>query len=107
METIASATILIYAAVLVIGGVVGWRLSGSRMSFTASLVSAALLTTAYRLSHSSSFGGYLMAAIVSLGLVILFALRFRKTGKFLPSGMMLLVSLVVVILLGWTTALAW
>ena len=59
METIAAAAILIYAAVLVIGGVVGWRLSGSRMSFTASLISVALLTTAYSLSHSSSFGGYL------------------------------------------------
>ena len=44
METIAAAAILIYAAILVIGGVVGWRLSGSRMSFTASLTSAALLT---------------------------------------------------------------
>ncbi len=107
METIAAAAILIYAAVLVIGGVVGWRLSGSRMSFTASLTSAALLTTAYSLSHSSSFGGYLMAAIVSLALGILFAVRFRKTGKFLPAGMMLLVSLAVVILFGWAAALSW
>ncbi len=107
METIAAAAILIYAAVLVIGGVVGWRLSGSRMSFTASLTSAALLTIAYRLSYSSSFGGYLMATIVSLALGILFAARFRKTGKFLPAGMMLLVSLVVVILLGWAAALSW
>ncbi len=107
METIASAAILIYAAVLVIGGVVGWRLSGSRMSFTASLASAALLTTAYSLAHSTPFGGYLMAAIVSLALGILFAVRFRKTGKFLPAGMMLLVSLVVVILFGWATALSW
>ncbi len=107
METIAAAAILIYAAVLVIGGVVGWRLSGSRMSFTASLISAALLTTTCRLSHNSSFGGYLMATIVSLALGILFAVRFRKAGKFLPSGMMLILSLVVVILLGWTIVLSW
>ena len=48
-----------------------------------------------------------MAAIVSLALGILFAVRFRKTGKFLPAGMMLLVSLAVVILFGWAAALAW
>ncbi len=84
METIAAAAILIYAAILVIGGVVGWRLSGSRMSFTASLTSVALLTTAYSLSHSSSFGGYLMAAIVSLALGICLLCDFAKQESFFP-----------------------
>ena len=107
METFYSTVILIYAAVLVVGGIVGWRISGSRMSFTASLISAALLATAYRISLDFPSGGYLMATAFSLALGVLFAFRFRETGKFIPSGMMLLLSLAAVILLGWATARSW
>ena len=107
MENFFSAVILIYAAVLVAGGIVGWRISGSRMSFTASLISAVLLATAYRISLGYPSGGYLMATAFSLALGVLFAFRFRKTGKLIPSGTLLLLSLVAVILLGWATARSW
>lgn len=107
MRTFASAVILIYAAVLIAGGIVGWRMSGSRISFTSSLFTAFLLTTAYSISRSSPADGYLVATVVALALAGFFALRFWKTRRFLPSGMMLLVSIVAVILLGWVTARFW
>ena len=107
MDQLAAGVILVYAAILVVGGIVGWRLSGSRISFTAGLASAALLAIAYRLSQTRPAAGYLMASVVSLALVVLFAVRFRKTGKFMPAGMMLLVSGIALALLGWFTARSW
>lgn len=106
MRTLAPAIILIYGGILMAGGLVGWRVSGSRISLTASLASAALLAIAYRISLAAAFAGYLMAMAVALGLAVLFSFRLRKTRKFMPAGLMLLVSGAVAILLGWATALA-
>ncbi len=99
--------ILIYAAILVIGGFVGWRLSGSRISLTASLISAALLSFAYRLSRTSPGPGYLMGTIITVGLAVMFTLRFRKTKKFMPSGMLLALSVIVLAFLLWSTMQFW
>lgn len=106
MHTFTSAVILTYAGLLVIGGIIGWRISGSRISLTSSLASAALLSVAYRISSSEPRSGYLMAAIIALALAILFAFRLRKTKKFMPSGMMLLLSAVVTIILAWSATQA-
>ena len=96
----ASIATIAYAAILIAGGIVGWRVSGSRISLTMSLASAALLAVAYRISLTSPAGGSLMGAIVALALTVVFALRLRKTGKFMPAGMMLALSAIVALLLG-------
>ncbi len=102
MLRFAFAVIVVYTAFLVVGGIIGWRVSGSRISLTSSLVSAALLSVAWRISLDAPKSGYLMATIVALALAILFALRLRKTKKFMPSGMMLLLSAIVTIILAWS-----
>ena len=51
--------------------------------------------------------GYLMAIVVSLALVVMFLLRFRKTRKFFPAGMMLVVSGIALAIVGWFTARSW
>jgi len=99
---IASLAILVYAAILVIGGFIGWRLSGDRMRFTSSLISAAMLTIAYRLSRISPRAGYLMGMAITVILTVMFAVRLKKTRKLVPSGILLLVSVAVVITLAWT-----
>jgi uncharacterized membrane protein (UPF0136 family) len=104
MSALAAGVILAYAGILIAGGFVGWRFSGSRISLTAGLASAALLAIAYRLALSYLLAGYLLAALVSLGLTVMFGLRFRKTKKVMPAGMMLAVSAVVLAVLGWLTA---
>lgn len=106
-QTIAAVVLLSYGAILVAGGIFGWRLSGSRISLTASLASAALLATAYRISLAAPLAGYLLATAVALGLAIIFARRWRQTGNFLPSGLMLAVSVVAALLLAAITALSW
>ena len=107
MITFTSAAILIYAGLLVLGGIIGWQVSGSRISLTSSLVSALLLAIAYRISRFAPRPGYSMAAVVALALAILFAFRLRKTGKFMPSGMLLVLSAIVMILVAWSAASAW
>ena len=107
MHEFTSAVILTYAAILIAGGIVGWRVSGSRISLTSSLACAVVLAGAYRLSRTYPAGGYLLATIVALALVVLFAMRLRKTRKFMPSGMMLLLSSVVTIILAWSTTRSW
>ena len=104
MNALAAGVVLAYAAILIVGGFVGWRFSGSRVSLTAGLASAALLAIAYRLSSIRPLAGYLMAAAVSLALTVMFSLRFRKTKKFMPAGMMLVVSGIALAILGWVTA---
>ena len=107
MHAVASIVTLSYAALLVAGGIVGWRVSGSRISLTASLVSAALLSASWRISLGSPGPGYLMGTIVSLALAVLFTVRFRKTKKFMPSGMLLLLSIVVTVILAWSSFTTW
>jgi uncharacterized membrane protein (UPF0136 family) len=107
MQNFGMAIVVVYGSLLVVGGVIGWRVSGSRVSLTASLASAALLAVAYRISLSNAFGGYLLATAVALGLAVVFSRRLRKTKKFMPSGMMLAVSSVAALLLAGITALSW
>ena len=101
MRTLPSSVILAYAVFLIAGGYVGWRKSGSRISLTASLVSAAFLSIAYRISWDSPVAGYRMAAVIAFALAVMFFLRFRKTKKFMPAGMMLILSSLVSAVLVW------
>lgn len=107
MRNMATTVMLAYAVTLVIGGLGGWRVSGSRLSFTAGLGSAAALAVAYRISLTMPFGGYLLAAIIAAVLAIVFSLRLQKTKKILPSGLLLLLSAVTAMVMGWSAAVAW
>jgi uncharacterized membrane protein (UPF0136 family) len=107
VHTVAVAILWVYGGILVVGGIIGWRLSGSRISLTASLASAALLVVAYRLALTNAFGGYLLATAVAMALTIIFSRRLRKTKKFMPSGLMLAVSGLAALALAAITALSW
>ena len=86
--------VLVYAALMFVGGVLGYRLSGSRASLIAGTASAALLAGAFVLAQSGSgpSAGLWCASLVALALSAVFAARFSKTKKFMPSGMLLVVS---------------
>jgi uncharacterized membrane protein (UPF0136 family) len=107
MHALAVAIFWVYGSILVVGGIIGWRVSGSRISLTASLASVALLAVAYRLVMTNAFGGYLLATAVALALTIVFSRRLKKTKKFMPSGLMLAVSGLAALALAAITALSW
>lgn len=106
MSALAVGVILAYGAILIAGGFVGWKFSGSRISLTAGLASAALLAVAYRVALFHLLAGYLVAFLVSLGLTVMFGLRFRNTRKVMPAGVMLAVSVIALAILGWQMALS-
>lgn len=90
----AKLSILIFAVLVGVGGVMGFVKAQSKASLISGSVSAVILAACYLLSSSSHQLGMLLAAVVSLLLFVVFGIRFSKTKKFMPSGMLLILSLV-------------
>lgn len=93
--------LLVYAGLMLVGGVVGYATARSRPSVFSGAVAAAALVGAWFWSRTSPAAGYGLGAVIALALCLAFSARFSKTGKFMPSGMLLLVSLAALAALGW------
>jgi uncharacterized membrane protein (UPF0136 family) len=94
--------ILAYALLVAVGGVMGYVKAKSQQSLISGLVSGVLLAIAYGISLQNPMTGFAIAACAAIGLVIVFALRFRATGKFMPAGVLALFSLVAAGLFGYS-----
>jgi uncharacterized membrane protein (UPF0136 family) len=93
---VGQITLGIYAVLLAIGGLIGYFKAGSRPSLIAGLLSSVAAFTALGLSMSDSRWGVPLGLVLSIVLFILFAYRYAaKTGKFMPSGLLAVLSLVV------------
>ena len=106
MTSLATAVLLIYAVLMLVGGVIGYRAAGSKASLIAGVASSAALFGAFAWSRSHPASGFLAGAVVALALAVVFAIRLAKTGNFMPAGMLLLASvaaLVVLALAGFRT----
>lgn len=83
----------IYILLLLGGGLMGFLKAGSKVSLITSAVSAALLI----LTLTGLFAPRVargMADVIMAALLVVFAIRLTKTRKFMPSGLMLLVTAV-------------
>ena len=95
---IAPITLGIYAVLLGVGGLIGFLKAGSKSSLIAGSISAlvALAAVVLSLADKNRNMGIALGLILSISLFILFAYRYAvKTRKFMPSGMLAVVSLVV------------
>lgn len=90
--------ILVYALLVAIGGIVGYVKAGSQQSLISGLVSGVALAIAWFLSLQNPAAGFALAAFLAMGLLIVFAIRFRKTGKFMPAGLMAALSLIAMVI---------
>jgi uncharacterized membrane protein (UPF0136 family) len=88
----------IYIILLLLGGLMGFLKAGSKVSLITSAVAAALLvmTTIHGLFQPGFRQG--LADAIMAALLIVFAIRLTKTRKFMPSGLMLVVTLVALAL---------
>lgn len=103
LATTWAGLIVVYGLLVAIGGVIGYVKAGSNVSLISGLGSGgALMIAAYITTQNSSVGLALAVFIAAL-LLIVFAIRWFKTKKLMPAGMMAILSLVAVIL--FTTAL--
>ncbi len=83
----------IYIVLLLVGGLIGFLKAGSKISLITAAVSAALLvvTTIPGLFQPRFARG--LADVLLAALLIVFALRLTKTKKFMPSGLMLVLTI--------------
>jgi uncharacterized membrane protein (UPF0136 family) len=91
--------LLLYALFMIAGGVMGYRKAGSKVSLVAGAGSGVALLVAFLLVPSTPVGGYWVGALTSLLLCVVFAARVARTGKFMPAGGLLVVSIAALIVL--------
>jgi uncharacterized membrane protein (UPF0136 family) len=91
--------LLVYAALMLVGGVVGFAKARSRPSLVAGSTSAVLLLVTWRLAATSPGAAYWTGAALALVLSGMFGVRLARTKKAMPSGALLAVSLVAAALL--------
>jgi len=94
MHNLANTVLWIYIVLLVIGGLIGFLKAKSQVSLIMSVVFAALLA----LCAAGVVFQHYMADIFLAALLVVFAIRLAKTKKFMPSGLMLILTIVALAL---------
>lgn len=78
-----------YGILAIVGGVIGYLKAKSKLSLISGVISGLLLFFAAFLENQGYDLGRPLAQVITLVLIVVFTLRFRKTGKFMPAGLML------------------
>lgn len=94
MSSFADAVLWVYIVVLVAGGVFGYYKAGSKVSLITAGISAAVLALC---ALPLAYRNYLANGVL-IALVVVFAIRLTKTKKFMPSGLMLVLTLLALAL---------
>ncbi len=90
--------VCVYGALVLIGGVMGWAKAKSRPSLIAGLIGGlALLIAGGAISRGIAAGTYAALAIALL-LAVVMGIRFAKTKKLMPAGLVTALSVVVALL---------
>ncbi|MDB6064650.1 MAG: small integral rane protein [Pedosphaera sp.] len=90
----ANTILWIYIVLLVVGGLVGFLKAGSKMSLITSVSFAAVLSMC---ATGLIFQRGVADVILGI-LLIFFAWRLTKSKKFMPNGLMLVLSLAALVL---------
>jgi uncharacterized membrane protein (UPF0136 family) len=78
-----------YGILTLIGGVAGYLKAKSKPSLISGLISGVLLIAAALMQLQGFPFGSLLARIITVALIAVFAFRFQKTRKFMPAGLMI------------------
>jgi uncharacterized membrane protein (UPF0136 family) len=93
---VGHVTLGIYAALLAVGGIMGFVKARSRASLIAGLVSAAAALVALVLARLGYALGFPLGMALAIVLFLFFGYRFALRGrKFMPTGLLAVLSLVV------------
>ena len=94
MHNMANLVLWIYIVLLFIGGLIGYLKAGSKISLLTSAAFAAVLI----LCDIGFIFQRNVADIVLVFLLVFFAFRLTKSKKFVPNGMMAVLTLVALVL---------
>jgi len=94
---------LIFGALTILGGVIGYVKAGSVPSIIAGAITGVLLLVAGALLPEHRAAGLAAAFLVSLFLAAQFVPKFFRTGKVMPAGLMSILSVIgiVVAVVAW------
>jgi uncharacterized membrane protein (UPF0136 family) len=94
---------LIFGALTIVGGVVGYVKAGSLPSIIAGAITGVLLLVAGALLPEHRAAGLATAFVISLLLAAQFVPKFIRTGKVMPAGLMSILSVIglVVAIVAW------
>ena len=94
MHSFANTVLWVYIVLLVIGGLIGFLKAKSQVSLIMSVAFAvALSLCAVGVVFQPYVADFLLAA-----LLVVFTLRLTKTRKFMPAGLMLVITLAALVL---------
>src|SRR5258707_11011818 len=83
----------IYIVLLLLGGLIGFLKAGSKVSLIMAAVSSAILVLTAIPRLFDPVSARLLADVILAALLVVFAIRLTKTRKFMPSGLMLVLTL--------------
>ena len=94
---------LIFGALTIVGGIVGYVKAGSLPSMIAGGITGVLLLVAGSLMSSHRLIGLATALVVSLLLAAQFVPKFVRTAKMMPAGLMSILSVIgiIVAIIAW------
>ena len=94
---------LIFGALTIVGGVIGYVKAGSVPSIIAGAITGVILLIAGYILPEHRAAGLVTALIVSLLLAGQFVPKLIRTGKVMPAGLMSILSVIgmVVVIVAW------
>jgi uncharacterized membrane protein (UPF0136 family) len=94
---------LIFGALTIIGGIIGYVKAGSLPSIIAGSITGILLLIAGWLLPEHRVAGLVTALVISLLLAAQFVPKFVRTGAAMPAGLMSILSLIgiIVAIVAW------
>lgn len=105
---VGQITLGIYAALLAVGGVIGFVKARSKASLISGVLSAIAAVVALWISRlHNPFLGFSLGMLLAISLFVLFGYRYAiRNRKFMPSGMLAVVSLIVlgvmIVVIDWS-----
>ena len=92
MHNFANTVLWIYIVLLLVGGLIGFFKGKSQVSLITSSVFAAVLVLTQTGIFDPRVAHNLVNVLMAV-LLVVFAMRLAKTKKFMPSGLMLVVTI--------------
>ena len=89
--------VIVYAVLVIVGGVIGFIKAASRPSLIGGLVGGlGLLAAGWGISRGQVWG-LQTALVLTLALLVFFTVRYVRTRAFMPGGLMAILSLLALI----------
>ncbi|HLQ76550.1 MAG TPA: TMEM14 family protein [Terriglobia bacterium] len=91
--------LIVYGVIILGGGIAGFRSAGSRASLMMGAVSGLMLAISGAMVISGNrIGGYFGVGVTA-ALILVFAMRYAKTKKMKPAGLLLAISVIMAAIL--------